>query len=66
MPMPNKSKITTEWLLTGNLDKPAYLVLKEGNTENHINPTMLEIYRKGGFVFYKRLPGVAFINEQKE
>lgn len=66
MPVPNQSKITTEWLLTGILDKPAYLVLKEGNTESHINPTMVEMFRKGGFVFYKRLPGVAFINEQTE
>jgi hypothetical protein len=42
------------WLLTGKIDKPAYFVLKEGNLNNHLNAEMKELYRKGGFVFFKR------------
>jgi 4-amino-4-deoxy-L-arabinose transferase-like glycosyltransferase len=46
------------WMLYADIDKPAYFAAK--NTEvddikkNH--PTLIELYRKGGFVFYKRLP----------
>ena len=42
------------WLMSGKIDKPAYFVLKEGNLENHVNAEMKELYRKGGFVFFKR------------
>ena len=42
------------WLMSGKIDKPAYFVLKEGNLDQHINPEMKELYRKGGFVFFKR------------
>jgi hypothetical protein len=42
------------WLMSGKIDKPVYFVLKEGNLENHVNPEMKELYRKGGFVFFKR------------
>ncbi len=42
------------WLMSGKIDKPVYFVLKEGNLENHVNSEMKELYRKGGFVFFKR------------
>jgi hypothetical protein len=42
------------WLMSGKIDKPVYFVLKEGNLENHVNAEMKELYRKGGFVFFKR------------
>jgi hypothetical protein len=40
--------------MSGKIDKPVYFVLKEGNLENHVNAEMKELYRKGGFVFFKR------------
>ncbi len=45
------------WLLTGNLDRPFYLVLKEPEYEKwkHIIPAMKVIYRKNGFVFLERI-----------
>jgi len=66
LPQTNPMYANTEWLLTGSLDKPAYFVLKEGNLNNHLNPTMIELYRKGGFVFYKREPGLPYASVQTE
>jgi 4-amino-4-deoxy-L-arabinose transferase-like glycosyltransferase len=45
------------WLLTGNIDRPFYLVLKEPEYEQwkSIIPEMKELYRKNGFVFLQRL-----------
>ncbi|MDZ4666598.1 MAG: glycosyltransferase family 39 protein [bacterium] len=42
------------WLLTGPIDRDAYFSLHVNNVNDHINPSMHEIGRKGGFVFYKR------------
>jgi len=46
------------WLLTGNIDRPFYLVLKEPhyNTWKHIIPAMKVLYKKNGFVFLVRYP----------
>lgn len=46
------------WLLTGNIDRPFYLVLKEPhyNEWKHIIPAMKILMRKNGFVFLVRYP----------
>jgi 4-amino-4-deoxy-L-arabinose transferase-like glycosyltransferase len=46
------------WLLTGNIDRPFYLVLKEPhyNEWKHIIPAMKIMNRKNGFVFLARYP----------
>jgi len=48
------------WLLTGNIDRPFYLVLKEPhyNKWMHIIPAMEVLYRKNGFVFLVRYPKI--------
>ena len=48
------------WLLTGNIDRPFYLVLKEPhyNKWKHIIPAMTVLYKKNGFVFLARYPTV--------
>ncbi len=42
------------WLQTGKLDKDAYFSLHVNNVNDHINASMHEVGRKGGFVFFKR------------
>ncbi|MBK7212352.1 MAG: glycosyltransferase family 39 protein [Bacteroidales bacterium] len=44
------------WLLTGNIDKPFYLVVKEPEYKKwkHVIPAMKELYRENGFVFLYR------------
>jgi hypothetical protein len=46
------------WLLTGNIDRPFYMVLKEPhyNKWKHIIPAMKVLYKKNGFVFLARYP----------
>ncbi|MDO9256336.1 MAG: glycosyltransferase family 39 protein [Bacteroidales bacterium] len=46
------------WLLTGNIDRPFYLVLKEPhyNEWKHLIPAMEVLYKKNGFVFLARYP----------
>ena len=49
------------WLLTGNIDRPFYLILKEPeyNKWKHIVPAMTVLYKKNGFVFLARYPAGA-------
>jgi len=53
------------WLLTGNIDRPFYLVLKEPhyNEWKHIIPAMTVLYKKNGFVFLARYPKNAQAND---
>jgi len=46
------------WLLTGNIDRPFYLVLKEPHYNEYKNliPAMTLLYKKNGFVFLARYP----------
>lgn len=46
------------WLLTGDIDRPFYLVLKEPhyNEWKHLIPAMNVLYKKNGFVFLVRYP----------
>ena len=50
--------LSINWLLDKNIDKPAYFVSKITDVEeiekNH--PDLIKLYKKGGFVFYKREP----------
>lgn len=52
----NPDRTNMEWLLTGAIDKPVYLVAKV--TENGLDayPEIQLIGREGGFKFYKREP----------
>lgn len=54
-PHSNDSAKTIDWLLHGTIDKDAYFSLHVNNIQDHINPSLQEIGRAGGFVFYKRL-----------
>lgn len=44
------------WLIDGNIDKPAYFVTK--NTEKYLKgyPKVQKIGEEGGFIFYRRMP----------
>ena len=46
------------WMLNGKIDKTAYFAAKitEANENKKNYPDLIELYRKGGFVFYKREP----------
>jgi len=46
-----------EWLLYGDMDKPVYVVCKITSAEEvGAIRTLKELYRKNGFIFYKRDP----------
>ncbi len=55
-PQSNPMSNDMGWLLSGEVDKPTYFVSKitgvEEIKQNH--PNLIEIYRKNGFVFWKR------------
>lgn len=52
----NKNSFNMEWLLTGEIDKPAYFSSKITSADAILNgyPDIKEIYRKNGFVFFVR------------
>jgi 4-amino-4-deoxy-L-arabinose transferase-like glycosyltransferase len=51
----NPNSYNELWLLTGNIDKPAYFVSKVDRIERYKKYTELkELYRKNGFIFLKR------------
>jgi len=51
----NQNSYDEQWLLTGNIDKPAYFVSKVDRIDNYKQYTELkELYRKNGFIFLKR------------
>lgn len=53
----NKKSLDKGWLLTGDIDKPVYIVTKIGKEQELKElPEFEEIGRKNGFVFYRRLP----------
>lgn len=55
-PQSNIKSYDQKWLLTGNIDKPAYFVSKIDHWKEVRKeyPALIEIYRKNGFVFSKR------------
>lgn len=58
LPSINKNYTDREWLLKDAIDKPAYFVSKITKVEEikQQYPSLIELYRKNGFVFWKRLP----------
>jgi 4-amino-4-deoxy-L-arabinose transferase-like glycosyltransferase len=50
--------MSLSWMLYEKIDKPAYFAAKitEINDIKKNHSDLIELYRKGGFVFYKRLP----------
>lgn len=54
----NKNSYDMNWLLKGEIDKPAYFVCKITSLESikKEDPDLKEIYRKNGFIFLKREP----------
>lgn len=58
MPQTNKNYTDREWLLKGAIDKPTYFVSKITSAEEikQKYPQLIELYRKNGFVFWKRSP----------
>lgn len=55
MPHANELHYNEEWLLTGDIDKPAYFVCKLMQADQYrAMPQLEEIGDKNGFVFFKR------------
>jgi 4-amino-4-deoxy-L-arabinose transferase-like glycosyltransferase len=53
----NDKYYDTQWLLSGDIDKPVYFVTKLDRVEKYKSYTDIqELYRKNGFVFLKRTP----------
>jgi 4-amino-4-deoxy-L-arabinose transferase-like glycosyltransferase len=51
----NENAYDREWLLTGPIDKPAYFVTRLDRVHEVPDlPDLKELYRKNGFIFYKR------------
>jgi hypothetical protein len=48
------------WLLTGDIDKPAYFAIKVNRKERFVQdyPELKLLYEKNGFVFFKRTPNL--------
>jgi 4-amino-4-deoxy-L-arabinose transferase-like glycosyltransferase len=56
-PVDNQNSYEKDWLLNGVIDKPVYFVTKINKTKGlEEHPELKELYRKNGFVFYKREP----------
>lgn len=57
-PSSNNNSSNIDWLLKGNIDKPAYFVCKINHIEEYEKqyPQLKELYRKNGFVFLERVP----------
>lgn len=57
-PWKNPNCTNADWLLHGDIDKPAYFVSKITSVTNIEKqyPDLKELYRKNGFVFYERVP----------
>ncbi|MBV8254160.1 MAG: glycosyltransferase family 39 protein [Chitinophaga sp.] len=55
MPHSNPNYYNTEWLLNGNIDKPAYFICRITDAEPYLqHPHLEKIGEKNGFVFFKR------------
>jgi hypothetical protein len=55
----NPQSYDEDWLLTGAIDKPAYFVMKSGQSDRIMAryPQLKALYSKNGFVFAKREVG---------
>lgn len=52
----NPQSADKEWLFRGPIDKPVYIVAKVTSADECSQYLFEEIGRKGGFIFYRRLP----------
>lgn len=55
-PQTNKNYTNKEWLLHGNIDKPAYFVVKVNHVKDYLNNDIKEMGRNGGFALLLRMP----------
>lgn len=56
-PQANPKHNDREWLLTGDIDKPAYFICKINKAEQYRKMSQLEeLGSKNGFVFFRRMP----------
>ena len=56
-PPKNKQALDDQWLITGPIDKPVYIVSKIFQREEVLrHPDIKLLYEEGGFVFYERKP----------
>lgn len=56
-PPPDERAYSEDWLFHGDIDRPVYLVAKITSEEDvHAIGTFTELYRKNGFIFYRRDP----------
>lgn len=56
-PQANPKHNDREWLLTGDIDKPAYFICKINKAEQYKQmPQLEELGNKNGFVFFRRMP----------
>ncbi|HMO62627.1 MAG TPA: glycosyltransferase family 39 protein [Ferruginibacter sp.] len=56
-PFVNDSTKTVQWMLQGDIDKPAYISAKiQSRPVLDTMPELKFLYQENGFVFYKRLP----------
>lgn len=56
-PQANPKHNDREWLLTGDIDKPAYFICKINKAEQYRQMHQLEeLGNKNGFVFFRRMP----------
>ena len=55
---PGKQSRDEQWILSGNIDKPAYIAIKITRKEKFMKeyPAVQYLYEKNGFVFFRRLP----------
>lgn len=55
LPQQNPNRMNEEWLLSGNIDKPAYFICKVMDADKYrALPLLEETGSKNGFVFFKR------------
>jgi hypothetical protein len=58
LPQENQYSYDKEWLLNGQIDKPAYFVFKMTRKAeySHLYPQLTILYEKNGFIFAARYP----------
>lgn len=57
-PPAHENENNEKWLLTGEIDKPAYFVSKNTSADRYTKayPELKKLYKKNGFVFFVRQP----------
>jgi hypothetical protein len=55
-PHANPNATNGKWIVHGDIDKPAYFISKVSSAEEVKRYGMTELYRKGGFAFWIKMP----------